>query len=44
VDGKLQEATPSFSFKLCFLLLGVLPTDIITSVSVGTRLAHAGDP
>ncbi len=42
--GKLQEAKPGFSFKLGFLLLGVFPTDIITSVTVGTRLAREGDP
>ena len=42
--GKLQEAKPGFSFKLGFLLLGVFPTDIITSVTVGTKLAREGDP
>jgi threonine/homoserine/homoserine lactone efflux protein len=42
--GKLQEATPSFSFKLGFFLLGVFPTDIVTSVTVGARLARNGDP
>ena len=42
--GKLQQATPSFSFKLGFLLLGVFPTDIVTSVTVGTKLARAGLP
>jgi hypothetical protein len=42
--GKLQEAGPKFSFKLGFLLLGVFPTDIVTSVTVGTRLARNGDP
>jgi Sap, sulfolipid-1-addressing protein len=42
--GKLQAATPGFSFKLGFLLLGVFPTDIITSVTVGTRLAREGEP
>src|SRR3954451_8591048 len=29
--GRLQAAKPSFSFKLGFLLLGIFPTDIITS-------------
>jgi threonine/homoserine/homoserine lactone efflux protein len=38
--GKLQSATPSFSFKLGFLLLGVFPTDILTSVAVGSYLAN----
>ena len=42
--GKLQEAEPKFSFKLGFLLLGVFPTDIITSVTVGTKLARDGEP
>lgn len=42
--GKLQQANPGFSFKLGFLLLGVFPTDIITSVTVGTKLARDGEP
>ena len=42
--GKLQDATPGFSFKLGFLLLGVFPTDILTSFAVGGFLANAGDP
>ncbi|ELZ00462.1 hypothetical protein C481_12469 [Natrialba asiatica DSM 12278] len=42
--GKLTNATPQLSLKLGFLLLGVFPTDIVTSVSVGTYLAANGDP
>jgi Sap, sulfolipid-1-addressing protein len=42
--GKLQEANPGFSFKLGFLLLGVFPTDILTSVAVGSFLGNHGDP
>jgi hypothetical protein len=42
--GKLQTASPRFSFRLGFLLLGVFPTDILTSVAVGTFLASHGDP
>ena len=42
--GKLQHASTGFSFKLGFLLLGVFPTDIVTSVTVGTKLARAGLP
>jgi hypothetical protein len=42
--GKLQTATPGFSFKLGFLLLGVFPTDIITSIAVGSYLSSHGDP
>jgi hypothetical protein len=34
--GKLQTATPGFAFKLGVLLLGVFPTDILTSFAVGT--------
>ena len=37
--GVLQSASAGFSFKLGFLLLGVFPTDIITSVAVGTTIA-----
>ncbi|WP_459195126.1 GAP family protein [Halosimplex sp. J119] len=36
--GRLEEATPRFSFRLGFLLLGVFPTDIVTSVAVGSHL------
>jgi Sap, sulfolipid-1-addressing protein len=42
--GKLQTAHPRFSFSLGFLLLGVFPTDILTSVAVGSYLAGHGDP
>ena len=42
--GKLQTATPRFSFKLGFLLLGIFPTDILTSSAVGSFLAAHGDP
>ena len=42
--GKLQTASPGFSFKLGALLLGVFPTDIITSVTVGSHLAREGNP
>ena len=39
--GKLQTANPRFSFRLGFLLLGIFPTDILTSVAVGSYLtAH----
>jgi cytochrome c biogenesis protein CcdA len=41
--GKLQAATPGFSFKLGFLLLGVFPTDILTSVAVGSYLGNHND-
>jgi hypothetical protein len=42
--GKLQTANPRFSFRLGFLLLGIFPTDILTSVAMGTYLAGHGDP
>jgi Sap, sulfolipid-1-addressing protein len=42
--GKLQHATPKTTFILGFLLLGIFPSDLITSISVGTFLAHRGDP
>ena len=41
--GRLQTANPKFSFRLGFLLLGVFPTDILTSWAVGTYLASHGD-
>jgi hypothetical protein len=42
--GKLQTADPKFSFRLGLLLLGVFPTDILTSVAVGGYLTGHGDP
>jgi hypothetical protein len=42
--GKLQTATPKFSFQLGFLLLGVFPSDLVTSVAVGSYLSAQGDP
>lgn len=38
--GRLQTASPAFSFKLGFALLGVFPTDIITSLTVGAYLTR----
>ena len=42
--GRLQEATPRFTFVLGFLLLGLFPSDLITSFSVGGHLGNHGDP
>lgn len=42
--GKLQTASPRFAFTLGFLLLGVFPSDLVTSVSVGGYLAARNDP
>src|SRR4029450_8843017 len=41
--GKLQSAEPKFAFTLGLALLGVFPTDILTSITAGLHLAHAGD-
>jgi len=41
--GRLQTANPKFSFRLGFLLLGVFPTDILTSWAVGTYLSVHGE-
>jgi hypothetical protein len=41
--GKLQSATPKTTFILGFLLLGFFPSDLVTSISVGTHLADKGD-
>ena len=42
--GKLEEAHPKGSLKLGFLLLGVFPTDILTSIAVGGSVSRDGDP
>lgn len=42
--GKLQSATPKTTFVLGFLLLGFFPSDLVTSVSVGSFLSNHGDP
>ena len=42
--GKLQTATPRFTFTLGFLLLGFFPSDVVTSITVGAHLANHGDP
>jgi hypothetical protein len=41
--GKLQEATPKATLVLGFLLLGFFPSDLVTSVTVGTFLGSHGD-
>jgi hypothetical protein len=41
--GKLQSATPKTTLVLGFLLLGFFPSDLVTSFSVGSFLAHNGD-
>jgi hypothetical protein len=42
--GRLQDAGPKFAFTLGLLLLGVFPTDILTSVTAGLHVARADDP
>ena len=42
--SKLQAAEPKFAFGLGFVLLGVFPTDILTSITVGLHLARHGEP
>lgn len=42
--GKLQSATPRFALLLGIALLGVFPTDILTSVTCGIHVARHGDP
>jgi threonine/homoserine/homoserine lactone efflux protein len=42
--GELETAQPKRSFRLGFLLLGVFPTDILTSIAVGGSVANNGDP
>src|SRR5207342_853786 len=42
--GELETAGPKRSFRLGFLLLGVFPTDILTSIAVGGSLARNDDP
>lgn len=41
--GKLQTAHARFSFTLGFLLLGVFPTDIASSIAVGMKFAREGE-
>ena len=42
--GKLQTATPGFSFRLGLLLFSLMPTDIIIMLSVGGFLALRDAP
>jgi hypothetical protein len=42
--GELENANPKFSFKLGFLLLGVFPTDILTSFSLGAYMTSHDKP
>jgi threonine/homoserine/homoserine lactone efflux protein len=44
VDGQLQTADAAWSFRLGLLVFLVMPTDILTMVTVGASLARRGDP
>ena len=41
--GKLQDATPKTTLILGFLLLGFFPSDLVTSITVGSFLGSHGD-
>lgn len=42
--GRLQTADPRFSFRLGFVLFLVMPTDVLTMLTVGAFLARHGEP
>lgn len=42
--GKLQAASPRMALVLGFLLLGAFPSDLVTSISIGSYLSSHGDP
>jgi hypothetical protein len=42
--GKLQRADPAFALGLGFLLFLLMPTDVITTFTVGSALARADEP
>ena len=42
--GKLQTATPRFTFILGLLLLSIFPSHSVTSIAVGVHLANHGEP
>ena len=42
--SRLQAATPKLTFTLGLLLLGLFPSDLVTSISVGIHLANHGEP
>jgi threonine/homoserine/homoserine lactone efflux protein len=42
--GRLQTADARLSFRLGLLLFLVMPTDVITMITVGAYLARHGDP
>ena len=42
--GRLETAKPSGAFKLGLLLLGVFPSDLLTSIAVGGYASTHGEP
>ncbi|MFC3958334.1 GAP family protein [Halovivax cerinus] len=42
--GALQSSSPGFSFRLGFLLIGFFPTDLLTSLAVGSYLSGRDAP
>jgi Sap, sulfolipid-1-addressing protein len=42
--GRLQTASTRFAFTLGVLLLGIFPSDLVTSISVGSYLEARNDP
>jgi threonine/homoserine/homoserine lactone efflux protein len=42
--GKLETASPQTSFNLGFLMMGLFPGDILTSIAVGAFLADHDEP
>ncbi len=42
--GRLQGASPKLAFGLGLALLGVFPTDILTSITAGLHVARNDDP
>jgi hypothetical protein len=42
--GKLQNMAPKAALVLGFLLLGIFPSDLITSISIGGYLSEHGEP
>jgi Sap, sulfolipid-1-addressing protein len=42
--GRLATADPKLAFKLGFLLLGLFPSDFLTSLAVGSYLSAHHDP
>jgi len=44
MDGRLQAATEGFSFRIGLLLFLLMPTDLITTLTVGRYLEKTGNP